>query len=349
MNRLLYYPYFEIKDENWLKFALLYADRVNLIVPQEGDRFLSPRFKEIYESTDLLRLYRPDPMISYNASLDAIEEIDKILRNPSIYNAGFGVPRNVGNNDIVNRWRNEQNFRFEIFGQKYSYEFAHYCNENRLAIPSENGITLSKELAHLYMALLAKVIGDKENYSPISDIKQYDYVIHRLRMKENPDEAITLAKNVIEVKLPRNIKQIDIYDIIKLRNSYGFSNKLRAFHTALDNFHSSIENGNLTQEFINQYENPFRDMVEEIKKLTLELSNFGIGTWLVMNHPNIIIPDVLKDVIIGGLITYSGRKIQVKQTWRRTQNNLLVRSYLTGVKQLAIRNKKNTPPNNNRV
>jgi hypothetical protein len=341
MNRLLYYPFFEIQDKNWLKFALLYAERVNLIVPNEGDRFLSDRFREIYESTDLLKLYRPNFHVAYNASLDAIEEIDKILRNPTIYNHAFNINRNMGVPNIIERWMNNQNFQFELFSHKYSYEFSQYCVENRLAIPSGNGLLLSKELAHLYMALLARVIGDKENYSPISDIKQYEYVINRLRRGSNTDDTITLAKNIIEVKLPKNINHIEIHDIIRLRNSHGFSNKLKAFHTALDNFHSSIENGTLTLEFLKQYENPFNEMVEEMKKLSLDLASFGIGAWLVLNNPNYVIPEVLRDVIIGGLIFYSGHRIKIKQTWTKTQNNLMVRCYLTGVRRIEV-NKKNT-------
>ena len=33
MKELLYYPGFEVKDETWLKFALLYLDHISPIIP----------------------------------------------------------------------------------------------------------------------------------------------------------------------------------------------------------------------------------------------------------------------------------------------------------------------------
>lgn len=342
MNRLLYYPYFEIQNSNWIKFALLYAEKVNLIVPEEGDRFLSYDFRDLYESTDLLRLYRPKHEVSYPASLDAIEEIEKILRNPNIYNRSFnlnGRRNHVNNFNIVDKWRNNHEYNFELFDQKYTWEFSSFCRENQLAEASHNGIRLSKELAHLYMALLARVIGDKENYSPISDEKQYDYVINRLRMSHEGDESTVLARNVVEAKLPKNMNRIDLFDVIQLRNSHGFSNKLRSFHSALDDFQTTIETCGIDEEdqpleFINKYEKPFNDMIEEVSKLSLDLTNFGIGTWLVMNDPEYIVPAGFKEIVIGGMIIYSGRRIKIKKTWARTRNNMLVRSYLTGINRI---------------
>ena len=65
MRNLLYYPYFEIRNEDWLKFALLYFRNLNLIIPESADRHLSEEFNHLYESTDLFNKFRPDYNSAY--------------------------------------------------------------------------------------------------------------------------------------------------------------------------------------------------------------------------------------------------------------------------------------------
>ena len=44
MNNSIYYPNFEIENENWLKFALLYVDTFRPIIPDERKNELSDLF-----------------------------------------------------------------------------------------------------------------------------------------------------------------------------------------------------------------------------------------------------------------------------------------------------------------
>ena len=38
MEELIYYPGFEVSNEDWLKFALLYLDKLNPIIPESGEK-----------------------------------------------------------------------------------------------------------------------------------------------------------------------------------------------------------------------------------------------------------------------------------------------------------------------
>jgi hypothetical protein len=60
MKKLIYYPSFEIHDQTWLKFALLYFDQLQPIVPFDGDRYISNETRNILDSTDLIKFCRPD-------------------------------------------------------------------------------------------------------------------------------------------------------------------------------------------------------------------------------------------------------------------------------------------------
>lgn len=60
---MLYYPGFEVKDINWLKFALLYLDDLRPIIPQipyTRENYLDSLTLKIMDSTDLIREYCPD-------------------------------------------------------------------------------------------------------------------------------------------------------------------------------------------------------------------------------------------------------------------------------------------------
>lgn len=64
MKELLYYPGFEIKNETWLKFALLYLDHISPIIPyinaSEKD-YLTPTFLKVKNNSDLISIKRPTP------------------------------------------------------------------------------------------------------------------------------------------------------------------------------------------------------------------------------------------------------------------------------------------------
>ena len=74
MKELLYYPGFEVKDETWLKFALLYLDHISPIIPYINapeESYLTPTFIKVKEHSDLICIKRPlydDIDVAYGVS-----------------------------------------------------------------------------------------------------------------------------------------------------------------------------------------------------------------------------------------------------------------------------------------
>ena len=335
MNPLLYYPSFEVKNQDWLKFALLYLKDIKIIMPEEGEKTLSPEFWDIYNSTNLFSFHRPTPHEGYNSSLETIESIEPILKHPSIYSKRFNISDST--ETIIDKWGNPRNQRFEVYRDKYSSEFLDYCIDNGFAKQSPNGIFLPQELALIFMSLLAKVIGKGTERSPITDLEHYDFLTTTIANPSEQEQVLTLAQNIINVKIPRNIDKIELDDILKVRTSSNFNTNLNAFHEALDSFHTNAESGNLTQDFLHEYENPFMRITEDVKELSLSLIDYGIKTYMTLTNQTIEIPGFIQSVIIGGLTLYTGHKLQSKRIWQNSKNRFLVRRYLTGI--------ENTPHN----
>ena len=92
MNDLIYYPTFEVANRNWLKFALLYVDKLHPIIPESGQDRLSNFTKRVTSETDLIAPYRPSSDEGWRATDDAIDHVDKILRNPLRFSSFFSQP-----------------------------------------------------------------------------------------------------------------------------------------------------------------------------------------------------------------------------------------------------------------
>lgn len=114
----------------WLKFALLYFDRIRPIVPDLADAQLSDAFREIQNNTDLVDVYRPNNIEGNNATLDAIKEVENVLKNPQRYTQIFGTDR------IDERWRTPDPDSVELWNEKYSEEWRIFYQSEKLARPS---------------------------------------------------------------------------------------------------------------------------------------------------------------------------------------------------------------------
>lgn len=91
MHRLLYYPNFEIQDQNFLKFALLYIDEIRPIIPERARESLGDSMRNILRNTELINPYSPSYENGRLASVAAI----KYLEECKVFNQyGEGLQRN---------------------------------------------------------------------------------------------------------------------------------------------------------------------------------------------------------------------------------------------------------------
>lgn len=326
MRRLLYYPWFEVHDENWLKFALLYVKELNLIIPSSGDKHLSSLFGKINNETNLFSKYRPSPDEGYSAGLDAMDLIEKIFEKPDRYYKVF-------QNKFLDVWKEPNSFTYTLFEEKYSYESQKFCLDNKVAKRCDEGIKLPSQLAGIYMSLLANVISDLKSIAAITDNEVLDRISMLLRMT-NTDVAqrTEVIQGIINLQLPKNISEIDINKIIKLRNSKYYMKKLDAFHKELDRYYCEIENGATSRDFIDSLNYTISDISSEILKLGPNMATIGMGAWMLYNNLDIKLFEYIKDILgLGALI---GSSIQINSKWKNTETRRFSRKYLTDLRRL---------------
>ena len=103
MNDLIYYPGFEIADQRCLKFALLYLDRIRPIIPDRvtyGSEYISDSFRRVMNETNLIDPYSPNYHEGRIASIQACEEIERVLTFPDRYAECFSYSN--GNSMLEN-------------------------------------------------------------------------------------------------------------------------------------------------------------------------------------------------------------------------------------------------------
>ena len=229
---MIYFPGFEIKDENWLKFVLLYFDNLRPIVPVlpfSNNVYMSTSFVKIMNETDLIDVYRPQYNEGLLASVLACEEFEKYLKSPGMYSIFFGRRRE--DPFIVDKWRNPRDQQYILFQDKYSDTFHRFCIENQIATPCDDGIQISEDLAFVYMSFLADVIAKINELEMITDIKKYSMLLQKNNkdLTHSTKENIKTACNNIEFNIPEDLKNIPLDVFISLRSQDNFNKHRKAY------------------------------------------------------------------------------------------------------------------------
>jgi hypothetical protein len=328
MRKVIYYPTFEIENENWLKFALLYLDKLCPIIPEAAERYLSDQFKKLCIETDLIQIHRPNYDDGYPATLDAIDHVEKILKNPDRYKSIFQT------SDIVKKWQDPNRQKAVLFEEKYTIIWKDFCYENKLCKQTDQGLVVADDLAYLYMTLLAQTIADAKGISPITDSPTLDRFAIFTRCSDPADiKTVKTAQAVIELNLPANLSEISVDSIIKYRKRQGFKERMASFHKELDKFMANTEEGKNPGDFTKELGNVWSDYRDDIIRVGTGVATFSLGVWLFIESGANEPLKIMKEVA-GGLSLIIGSTISIKNNWKHTLTKKCARKYLTDLKRL---------------
>lgn len=345
MNGMIYYPGFQINDEEWLKFALLYLNDVNTIVPIEADYYLRDTHRFLLNETNLLNSYRPTFDDITKSTEDAIWAISRELENPVRI---FGV---LGAIDIIDFWRQPQNQNFELFQSKFSYGFEEFCREQGFSHWSENGIMIPYQLGITYMSILAHNIGDYNEMSVITDLaeeRQLRKINEKTWRYNKQFEEIKVIKKLISLEVPNGLKEIPLKKIVELRNKNGFQKKLQEFQLAVSEL-SNMPNTKLTEQ--NMYE--LKQNISSTKEnLSSDIIQLGATLSATILGVNIALSDgggnleLIKEFLGVGVVA---NVPLIYSKVNRNRKRKLATRYLTDIKKLdkrKVRLRRNVEMNN---
>lgn len=237
MNSMIYYPGFEVENETWLKFSLIYFDELRPIIPYmnaDDSEYLSNTAIRIANETNLINPYRPLFEEGSCASIIACEEFQKYLEHPEWYSSSFGYRYGY---DIRRKWQNPSYQTCRLYEGKFSNTFYDFCIKNHIAKAFNNGIMISKDLAFIYMSFLADTISKNNEIEMFTDISKYNTLLLKNDQKITNSQGFEYktAKINIELNIPANIKDIPMEIFINLRKQPSFNECRRAYVHEIDN------------------------------------------------------------------------------------------------------------------
>lgn len=328
-KQMVYYPGFEPIDTNWLKFSLLYFDKVTPIIPYSGDSHLSDTFREVLHSTDLFEPLRPTNTEGANATADALSNVEGILKNPERFKHIFNSA------NIPEEWRTPNRHVVKLFSDKYTDDWERFCIENQLGQRDDHGLKISRSLTDVYMTVLAHTISDARGISPITDdtrLNDYGLFVRKKAEGAASSARLQLAQGVLSLKAPR-LQEISLEQVMRFRNDSGVEAHRRQFNKSLDAYMSAFESDIDPNQFLNDLNGIYGEFTDQFSELGVGVVSLGLSVLIAVNSLEF---DGLQFAgqLAGAASLSVTSLISARNAWKNTKVKRYARRYLTNVGNL---------------
>lgn len=279
-TKALYYPTIDIRDEDWLKTAVLFWDEINTIVPASIDNPYQQNSTQYLADEGILLpiLVNPDSNTIKDLTTDTLNYLNtsegfQLLtqgrdRYATIHRDK--LPRNVSH-------------IFDIYPEKLPYEIQNILRQN---ITKDRWYRVDFNFANFYMTLLANKLCEEKSIALLTDntlisnftdkvrldnqiaIKKRDYGFH---YHKNNEKYIHLAQGMLINLIIEGIKiksSSSLEDIVKFKQRY--SDELGLFRTNIANLTQSVSREKrieaVRQEIEDIYKDEFLPAYNNLKK-----------------------------------------------------------------------------------
>ncbi|MEM1337096.1 MAG: hypothetical protein AAGF96_05070 [Bacteroidota bacterium] len=326
MKKFIYYPNFEPPDNEWLKFAILYLEKFESIVPYNRRHLISDEFRRLENETDLLNMFSPDYSQGERASIRAIQESERFMSRTYTTSSLFNRV------NIQRDWRNPDSWEYQIFGEKFSHSWAEYCERERIGRRNQNGLMLPKSLAFIYMTHLAKEIAFDREGTIITDNLEYDRYTSYSRIRStNTHVRDKFMRGIIELKIPQNLSSISFDKLIEFRNNNR--ELIQAFNSQINVVENSIGNGLTEQKFIDDYNHTLKELTKEVIKLGIDIAVIPLAFYTLILNSEALNQEYVKEILTS-LSILGGGYFGLRKSLYDNREERLCKKYLTKLSHL---------------
>lgn len=326
MKKYIYYPNFEPPENEWLKFSTLYLDKFESIIPYNRQHLVTEEYRKLQSETDLVDFFSPEYSQGERASLKAINEAERILKRTD--EASFLFNRI----NVFRDWKNPNSWDYQIYGEKFSYSWAEFCESEKIGVRNSDGIKLPKSLAFLYMTHLAKEIAFERNGNIITDNLEYDnYTSYSQIKSTNTNVRDKFIRGIIKLQAPKNINDISFKTLIEFRNRNR--ELIRSFNSQIDIIENLIGNGISEQQFIDDYNYTLNEIIREIVKLGIDIATVPLAFYTLARNSEALNQEYIKE-ILGGLSIIGGGYYGIRKSLYDKKDERMCKKYLARLHHL---------------
>lgn len=241
MKTFIYYPGMEVRDELWLKFALLWLERLAFVFTVSEQSRLPPLLARLARQSDLLA---PPPSA---ADFDAITPpLMGLLGN--LLDPGFVRHKVFGNRALIARWRASANHDCFCPDQPGLAALHQYCLEQGLASRDQGGIRMARRLANLLSMYLAREWALTHDGLLITDHDYLDRLLHLSESRYQPSGGQACFHLEMGLRLPASLASLSFDTLLARRAAPGYGAALGTFHLALAALCQTLGKGTATRE-----------------------------------------------------------------------------------------------------
>jgi hypothetical protein len=245
-RKALYYPTI-ITPLPWLKWAVLYWDKVSSIVPEQWGRkptISSPTDKRVYDAMNQLKaegIFEPTSPRVPSEKREAAEEIWKYRK------LGIAKHRTLAKHGIVKDKTWAKDYLYRIHVEKFNLAMLQIFQKSGLAImdKSYEWVFVEKNTYFLYMAVLAKKLADIDPDSTVTSTDEAEYERLAFETTVSKKGFPSLTINFKDI-LPSPMLETPIEDIVKFRKEKH--NELLSFREIIDCFQRDISKSTSYEE-----------------------------------------------------------------------------------------------------
>ncbi|MFM5801742.1 hypothetical protein ACET6H_03095 [Aeromonas veronii] len=236
MKTYIYYPGMEVRDELWLKFALLYLERLAFVFTVSEKSGLTALLDTLQQQTDLLA-ERPDAAFFAAITPQLENQISGLVAPDFVRHKVFG------NKELISRWRQEVNHDCFCPEQAGLERLHGFCLTHGFATRDEGGIRMARRFANLLSMRLAREWALANDGALITDHDYLDRLLHLLESRYHNRGGQDCFLLEIPLQVPTHLADIPFAELITLRGRSGFRQQLAEFHLALDNLLTMLGSG----------------------------------------------------------------------------------------------------------
>lgn len=236
MKTYIYYPGMEVRDELWLKFALLYLERLAFVFTVSEKSGLTALQQTLEQETDLLA-ERPDAAFFATITPQLESQLSGLLAPDFVRHKVFG------NKELVTRWRQGANHDCFCPAQAGLERLHGFCLNHGFASRDQGGIRMARRFANLLSMRLAREWALANDGALITDHDYLDRLLHLLESRYHNRGGQDCFHLEIPLLVPTHLADIPFAELIALRGRSGFRQQLAEFHLALDNLLTMLGSG----------------------------------------------------------------------------------------------------------
>ncbi len=323
----LYYPHIYLKDEEWLKHAFLFWDKISRIVPNEFMLQDSENVLQIQQETNFLENYYPNDEVKFITSHDFINFLEEYLQ----------IKSNLDKFQLVKskKYNDSSNYTF-IHMDKMNMELFEFLEEKGLALRGRHiwdlSIKMDNEIGFLYMSFLAQSISNEKSIPIVTDNTNV-YIPPNIYNDNSFIDSFEekLGYLLIDTIIPKNINSVSISELINIRSKYNdermvFFDEINKLSSTLP----SLDNQSSLSDALHYHKTLLNRQTKELEKVFNLNGIETIKNPLIISMGASLVTDNLWGISAG--LAYGAFSSYTEYERRKVEINQHPMSYLLNIK-----------------